>query len=99
MAKINGKVSKFGSKGYGFIDGEDGEKYFAHQKNIDGGARLKVGAKVVFEPVKSDKGLVANNINLKNKPKNNNGNNGISNILLTLSFVLHTITIYAVFFK
>jgi CspA family cold shock protein len=32
--KVKGKVTQFGSKGYGFILGDDGEQYFAHQKNI-----------------------------------------------------------------
>jgi CspA family cold shock protein len=98
MAKLVGKVTKFGHKGYGFIEGEDGEAYFAHQKNIIGGARLRVKEVVSFEPQESDKGKVATNIVSKSKSKNSNkGNN--ANLLLSLSFVLHAITIYAVFFK
>jgi CspA family cold shock protein len=98
MAKLVGKVTKFGHKGYGFIEGEDGEAYFAHQKNINGASRLRVGTVVSFEPQDSDKGKVAVNITAKSKPKNNsNGSN--TNILLTISFILHAITIYAVFFK
>jgi len=32
--KMTGIVAQFGTKGYGFITGDDGEKYFVHQKNI-----------------------------------------------------------------
>ena len=31
--KMTGVVTQFGTKGYGFITGDDGEKYFVHQKN------------------------------------------------------------------
>jgi hypothetical protein len=53
---------------------------------------------VVFEPAESDKGKVANNIKTKNKAKNNNNQGGLK-LLLVISFVLHAITLYAVFFK
>lgn len=102
MKKITGKVSKFGHKGYGFIDGSDGEKYFAHQKNIIGGSRLRVGSKVEFEPQDSDKGKVAGNITLKDKAANKtNTSNTTSGIttLFTISFVLHAITLYWIFLK
>ena len=32
--KMTGVVVQFGTKGYGFITGDDGEKYFVHQKNV-----------------------------------------------------------------
>ena len=32
--KVKGIVAQFGTKGYGFITGDDGEKYFVHQKKI-----------------------------------------------------------------
>ena len=32
--KMTGIVAQFGTKGYGFITGDDGEKYFVHQKNV-----------------------------------------------------------------
>ena len=32
--KMTGIVAQFGAKGYGFITGDDGEKYFVHQKNV-----------------------------------------------------------------
>jgi cold shock CspA family protein len=76
----------------------DGEKYFAHQKNVSDNTRLKTGVQVVFEPAESDKGKVANNIKTKNKAKNNNNQGGLK-LLLVISFVLHAITLYAVFFK
>ena len=30
--KMTGIVAQFGTKGYGFITGDDGKKYFVHQK-------------------------------------------------------------------
>ena len=96
MAKIQGKIIKFGPKGFGFIESSDGNKYFAHQKNIEGGQRLRVGTQVLFNFEETEKGLVAKNITLKNKPKNKNFN---INLLLTISFIIHAITIYETFIK
>ncbi len=62
--KIQGKISQFGTKGYGFIEGDDGEKYFVHQKNIFNKSRLAVHTPVVFTPQDSEKGLVAIEVEL-----------------------------------
>jgi hypothetical protein len=45
------------------------KKNNAHQKNIVNNSRLKVNARVVFHAETSDKGLVANNIELDSKAK------------------------------
>ncbi|RUM76083.1 MAG: cold shock domain-containing protein, partial [Candidatus Thioglobus sp.] len=47
--KVKGVVAQFGTKGYGFITGDDGEKYFVHQKNIYNKSRLKADTRVVFQ--------------------------------------------------
>ena len=39
--KMSGIVAQFGTKGYGFITGDDGEKYFVHQKNVFNKSRLR----------------------------------------------------------
>jgi CspA family cold shock protein len=63
--KVKGIVAQFGTKGYGFITGDDGEKYFVHQKNIYNKARLKADTRVVFNAENSDKGLVAVDVKLE----------------------------------
>ena len=95
--KILGKVSQFGAKGYGFINGSDGKQYFVHQKNIKSNIRLKIGTNVKFIATETEKGLVAATVTLADKESTNKNNT--TNILLSLSFTLHLITIYAVFFK
>ncbi|CAN5641797.1 MAG: cold-shock protein [Rubrobacteraceae bacterium] len=54
-----------GEKGFGFVEGEDGESLLVHFTEIDGdGFRsLDPGAKVEFEAAKDDLGrLVASNV-------------------------------------
>ncbi len=63
--KVKGIVAQFGSKGYGFITGDDGEKYFVHQKNIYNKSRLRTNTRVVFSAENSEKGLVAVNVKLE----------------------------------
>lgn len=59
--KHSGTVKWFNdAKGYGFIEGEEGEDVFVHFSSIrgEGFKTLKQGAKVVFDLTK-DKGLQA----------------------------------------
>ena len=61
MAKT-GQVKWFNeSKGYGFIEQEDGEDVFVHYSAIqeDGFKTLAEGQKVQFEVVRGEKGLQA----------------------------------------
>ncbi|MEG0283198.1 MAG: cold-shock protein [Erysipelotrichales bacterium] len=53
-----------GSKGFGFITGEDGKDVFAHfsQINSEGFKTLDEGDKVSYEVAQGDKGLQAENI-------------------------------------
>lgn len=65
MAKEKGKVKWFNnSKGYGFIERENGEDVFVHYTAISGeGYRsLEEGQTVEFEVVKGKKGLQATNV-------------------------------------
>jgi len=63
--KMTGIVAQFGTKGYGFITGDDNEKYFVHQKNIFNKSRLRSDTRVKFKVENSDKGLVAIDVKLE----------------------------------
>ena len=63
--KMTGIVAQFGTKGYGFITGDDGEKYFVHQKNVFNKSRLRSDTRVKFKVETSDKGLVAVDVKLE----------------------------------
>ena len=63
--KMTGIVSQFGTKGYGFITGDDGEKYFVHQKNVYNKSRLRPDTRVKFRVETSEKGLVAVDVKLE----------------------------------
>ena len=63
--KMTGIVAQFGAKGYGFITGDDGEKYFVHQKNIYNKSRLKADTRVKYKVETSEKGFVAVDVKLE----------------------------------
>ena len=67
--KMTGIVAQFGTKGYGFITGDDGEKYFVHQKNVYNKSRLKADTRVKYKVETSEKGFVAVNVKLENLSK------------------------------
>jgi cold shock protein len=112
--KIKGVVAQFGTKGYGFITGDDDEKYFVHQKNIFNKSRLKTNTRVIFEAEESDKGLVAINVELEDgaqmsksaaRTKNTSSakaaaglSNGAIKAALTILFIAQAVVIYKVFF-
>ena len=63
--KLNGTIKWFNAKkGYGFIESDDGD-YFVHQSALISGSILNEGDKVTFEPVKTDKGKQAKNVEVK----------------------------------
>lgn len=65
LRKVNGIVTQFGAKGYGFIMGDDDEKYFVHQNNIYNKLPLAVDTRVEFLAESSEKGLIAINVELE----------------------------------
>jgi len=98
--KMTGIVAQFGSKGYGFITGDDGEKYFVHQKNIYNKSRLRTDTRVKYKVETSEKGLVAVDVKLeklseKSKPLTDND----IKFMLCALFVFQLVIAYFVFFK
>ena len=60
---MNGKVKFFNeSKGYGFIEADDGEEYFVHQTGINEGVTLNKGDNVTFDVEEGDRGPKAVNV-------------------------------------
>jgi len=97
---MTGIVVQFGTKGYGFITGDDGEKYFVHQKNIYNKSRLRADTRVKFRVETSEKGLVAVDVKLeklseKSKPLTDND----IKFMLCFLFVFQLVIAYFVFFK
>jgi cold shock protein len=97
---MTGIVAQFGTKGYGFITGDDGEKYFVHQKNIYHKSRLRSDTRVKFKVESSEKGLVAVDVKLEkvveeSKPLTDND----IKFMLCALFVFQLIIAYFIFFK
>ena len=97
--KMTGIVAQFGTKGYGFITGDDGEKYFVHQKNVYNKSRLRSDTRVKYRVETSEKGLVAVDVKLEKlteetKPLTDNTIKRMFFILL----LIQLITVYYVFF-
>jgi len=96
--KMTGIVAQFGTKGYGFITGDDGEKYFVHQKNVYNKSRLRTDTRVKYRVETSEKGLVAVDVKLdklseETKPLTDNTIKRMFFILL----LIQLITVYYVF--
>ena len=96
--KMTGIVAQFGTKGYGFITGDDGEKYFVHQKNVYNKSRLRNNTRVKYRVETSEKGLVAVDVKLEKlieetKPLTDNTIKRMFFILL----LIQLITVYYVF--
>ena len=97
--KMTGVVAQFGTKVYGFITGDDGEKYFVHQKNVFNKSRLRGETRVKFKVESSDKGLVAVDVKLEkvveeSEPLTDNDIKAMVGVLL----VFQLIVAYFVFF-
>jgi CspA family cold shock protein len=97
--KMKGTVAQFGTKGYGFITGDDDEKYFVHQKNIYNKSRLRADTRVVFSAENSDKGLVAVDVKLEKQKSEPTPltDTSIKAMFLVL-FIMQAVVAYQVFF-
>ena len=98
--KMTGIVVQFGTKGYGFITGDDGEKYFVHQKNVYNKSRLRTDTRVKYRVETSEKGLVAVDVRLeklteKSKPLTDKD----IKFMLCALFVFRLVITYFIFFK
>ena len=96
--KMTGIVAQFGTKGYGFITGDDGEKYFVHQKNVYNKSRLRANTRVKYRVETSEKGLVAVDVKLEKLTKESKPltNNTIKRMFFIL-LLIQMITVYYVF--
>ena len=96
--KMTGIVAQFGTKGYGFITGDDGEKYFVHQKNVYNKSRLRVDTRVKYNVETSEKGLVAVDVKLEklSEEKKLLTDNTIK-IMFVILLLMQVITVYYVF--
>lgn len=66
MERKKGTVKWFNvRKGYGFIEGDDGEDYFVHHSAVQKGTLLNENDKVSFNAVETDRGKQAQNISLE----------------------------------
>lgn len=96
--KMTGIVAQFGTKGYGFITGDDGEKYFVHQKNVYNKSRLRADTRVKYKVETSEKGLVAVDVKFEKlseekKPLTDN----TIKIMFVILLLMQVITVYYVF--
>lgn len=65
---MEGKVKFFNrNKGYGFIQGDDGQDYFVHHSALDEGANLRENDRVSFEVAETDRGRQAQKVTLLQK--------------------------------
>lgn len=65
---MEGKVKWFNSrKGYGFVQGDDGNEYFVHSSALQGTRFLRENDRVSFEAAESEKGKQAQNVQLLQK--------------------------------
>ncbi len=65
---MEGKVKWYDiRKGYGFIEGDDGQDYFVHYTSVKEGVRLREFDRVSFDPSEGEKGKQAQDVTLLQK--------------------------------
>ena len=96
--KMTGIVAQFCTKGYGFITGDDGEKYFVHQKNVYNKSRLRVDTRVKYKVETSEKGLVAVDVKLEKLSEEKKPLTATTiKIMFVVLLLMQVITAYYVF--
>ncbi len=66
MERQKGTVKWYNmQKGYGFIEGEDGQDYFVHYTALPDNSDLKPDDAVTFDVVSTDRGMQAKDIKLE----------------------------------
>ena len=74
---IEGRVEWFNRrKGYGFIEGDDGKKYFVHLTQLQQGTFIRENDKVSFTPKEGERGPVAEGVTLLKKGSEIEGEGG-----------------------
>lgn len=68
---MEGKVKWFNrEKGYGFIEGSDGEDYFVHHSAIAKDTFLRENEDVSFDPAQTERGKQAQNVKTTGESEN-----------------------------
>jgi cold shock CspA family protein len=63
MMVLSGIIKKWElGKGWGFIQGDDGEDYFFNVANVRKGQHMKLGLRVKFDYAQTQRGIEAENV-------------------------------------